>query len=133
MATDSMILIGDMSNARKATSRNLASLVSTAPQRNTSTLQQTLSPFSEANIRKNKLRGSESQSFMMGSTFSFIRSKLLLFIGDTAAVDDLLAMDSTSVEILNFLKADGPRKLTFFYQVSYFFRVARIVLGFDSA
>ena len=116
MPTDDLILMGDMSNARKVTSRNLASLVSTGPQRLSSTLQPS-SPFSEANIRKSKLRGSASQSFMMGSTFSFIRSKLLLFIGDTVAVDDLLAMDATSEEILNFLTADGPRKLTFFYQV----------------
>jgi hypothetical protein len=117
MPTDNLILTGDTSDARKATTRNLASLVSTAPQRVSSILKSTSIPVSEANIRKSKLRGSTSKSFMMDPTFSFIRSKLLLFIEDTIAVDDLLDMDTTSVEILNFLKADGPRKLTFFYQV----------------
>ena len=121
MPTDNMISISDISGARRSTSRNLASLTSSTSQpRGLGLLQPTSGVFQtdEHSILKAKIRGTATtQSFMMGSSFSFIRSKLMLFIGDAVVVDDLLATDATSAEILNFLKSDGPKKLTFFFQV----------------
>ena len=115
-----IISISDISGTRRATSRNLVSLVSTSPPKSLLS-QASLQQFSAddpSSSRRFKHRvSSATQSFMMGATFSYIRSKLLLFIGDTLLVDELLATDSTTTEILNFMKADGPRKLTFFFQV----------------
>jgi len=125
MSTENLVSITDISAARRATSKNLTSLLPSSPPKGLSLLQQSsLSPFPTDDVRKIKQRiPSLNQSFAMGSAFSFIRAKLLIFIGDPLLVDDLLATDSTASEIQNFLKADGPRKLTFFYQVICFLKI----------